>query len=169
MKISAKIAIMAFAISVMFNQQLFSQENQDEPPQAQESQAATTAPAPQVASSKTVVDAEKAMAVPQPEEMSIYGEVKSTDAVTNSIKLQYYDYDSDEENTSDIILDKETKMENANSLSDIKQGYWIDAIYVVKEGKNIAKSIIVEKEEEEPVEAAVPAAEEKKAEKTVAE
>ncbi|MFH0763580.1 MAG: hypothetical protein V1927_01070 [Candidatus Omnitrophota bacterium] len=92
----------------------------------------------------------------QAEEMSIYGEVKSTDEAANSIKLQYYDYDNDEEKTSDIVIDKDTKMENAASLKDIKNGDWIDAVYLPKGGLNIAKSVIVEKEEEEAPPAAIP-------------
>lgn len=95
-------------------------------------------------------------AITQPEEMSIYGEVKSTDETTNSIKLQYYDYDNDEEKTVAIEIDKDTKMENAASLKDIKQGDWVDAVYLMKEKSNIAKSIIVEKEEEEALPAAMP-------------
>jgi len=43
-------------------------------------------------------------------------------------------------------------MENAAAISDIKQGNWADVIYSVTDGKNAAKSIIVEKEEEAPAE-----------------
>ena len=43
-------------------------------------------------------------------------------------------------------------MENAATINDIKQGNWADVIYTVTDGKNIAKSIIVEKEEEAPAE-----------------
>jgi Cu/Ag efflux protein CusF len=108
----------------------------------------------QVSPSTTVEEAEKPMEAAKPEEMSIYGEVKSTDSAANSVKLRYYDYDSDEEKTEEIILDRSTKMENAAGLQDIKEGDWIDAVYVPKGGKNIAKSVIVEKEEEEPADVA---------------
>jgi hypothetical protein len=40
----------------------------------------------------------------------------------------------------------------------VKQGNWTDVIYSVSGGKNIAKSIIIEKEEEAPA-AEMPAAE----------
>ena len=125
---------------------VFAQENKEGAPKSQEAQnppEATVAPAPVQATT------ENTMQPTQPEEVSIYGEVKSLDAAANSVKLQYYDYDNDEEKTADLILDKDTKMENAAALHDIKQGDWIDAVYLVKGGKNIAKSVIVEKEEEE--------------------
>jgi len=125
----------------------FSQENKE------------TAPAPTPTPPATE-------AVLQPEEISIYGEVKSIDGAANSVKLQYYDYDNDEEKAADIVLDKDTKMENAAVIQDIKQGDWVDAVYVIKDGKNIAKSVIVEKEEEAP---APVMPEEKKAETQPAE
>lgn len=133
---------------------LFSQENKEPAPAAQEAQSptvSTSAPTPAAPAKEAVTQA--------PEEISIYGEVKSTDEASNSTKLQYYDYDNDEEKTADIVIDKDTKMENAASLKDIKQGDWIDAVYLPKGGSNIAKSIIVEKEEEE----APPAAQSNKA------
>ncbi|MCX5686017.1 MAG: hypothetical protein NTW09_00895 [Candidatus Omnitrophica bacterium] len=123
---------------------------------SQESKEPAPAPTP-AETAPLVTPAEPANeAVLQPEEMSIYGEVKSTDEAANSIKLQYYDYDNDEEKTADIVIDKDTKMENAASLKDIKQGDWIDAVYLPKDGFNIAKSVIVEKEEEEAPPAAMP-------------
>lgn len=89
----------------------------------------------------------------QPEELSIYGEVQAVDEDSNSLSVQYYDYDSDEEKTIEIGVDKDTKIENAAKLDEIKQNNWVDVTYSVSAGKNIAKSIIVEKEEV-PVEAA---------------
>lgn len=87
------------------------------------------------------------------EELSIYGEAQAVDASANSITVQYYDYDSDEEKTMDVVSSKDTKIENAASLGEIKKGDWIDVTYSVSEGKNVAKSIIVEKEEGLPAEA----------------
>lgn len=120
---------------------------------AQDEQTAATTQ--QTAASAVAEKAEQPM---QPEEMSVYGEVQSTDQGANSVKLQYYDYDSDEEKVMDLVLDKDTKMENAAAVSDIKQGDWIDAVYITKDSKNIAKSIIVEKEEEEAPPTEAPAA-----------
>lgn len=130
----------------------FSQENKEPAPDAQMAQeepvsTVVPTPAPAEPANEPVL---------QPEEMSIYGEVKSIDEAADSVKIQYYDYDNDEEKTTDIEIDKDTKMENAASLKDIKQGDWIDAVYLAKGGKNIAKSVIVEKEEEEAPSAAMP-------------
>ncbi len=90
----------------------------------------------------------------QSQEISIYGEVKNVNMAANSITIQYYDYDSDEEKSIDIMADAATKIENAKEIVDIKPGNWADVIYSVKDGKNLAKSIIVEKEEEAPLEPA---------------
>ncbi len=93
------------------------------------------------------VTAAPAAATIQPQEISIYGEVKAVNPATNSMTIQYYDYDSDEEKSIEITAGSNTKMENAAAISDVKQGNWADVIYAVTDGKNIAKSIIVEKEE----------------------
>ena len=97
--------------------------------------------------------------VVQPQEISIYGEVKSVNPAASAITIQYYDYDSDEEKSIEIMTNSGTKMENAATVNDIKQGNWADVIYSIADGKNVAKSVIVEKEEEAPVE--MPKAEEK--------
>ncbi|MBI5144473.1 MAG: hypothetical protein HZA30_05345, partial [Candidatus Omnitrophica bacterium] len=44
-------------------------------------------------------------------------------------------------------LYKDTTIENAAKLDEIKQGNWVDVTYSVSGGKDVAKSIIVEKEE----------------------
>lgn len=80
-------------------------------------------------------------------DLSIYGEVKSVNPSASSMTVQYYDYDSDEEKSIDIVTDKDTKLENVANVGEIKQGDWIDATYAAKDSQNIAKSIIVEKEE----------------------
>lgn len=86
----------------------------------------------------------------QSQEISIYGEVKVVNTAAGSITVQYYDYDSDEEKTIEIAIDGITKMENASAVNDIKQGNWADVIYSVVDGKNVARSVIIEKEEEMP-------------------
>ena len=82
------------------------------------------------------------------QEMSIYGEVQAINAEAGSMTVQYYDYDTDEEKTTEIVLNKATKLENAPALSDLKKGDWVDVVYVVSDGKNTASSVIVEKEDE---------------------
>lgn len=96
--------------------------------------AATTAAAPAPAVSM------------QAKEIAIYGEIKIVNPAANSVSVQYYDYDSDEEKTIEVFSGKETKIENAPSLADIRNGDWADVTYTVSEGKNVAKTIKVEKE-----------------------
>ena len=93
-------------------------------------------------------------------EISIYGEVQAVNASTNSITVQYYDYDNDEEKTLEITLDKDTKLENAKTIDEIKKGDWVDVAYIAGGGKTIAKTVSVEKEEPAAEEAAPAAAEE---------
>ena len=88
----------------------------------------------------------------QPEEISIYGEIKAVNQAASSATVQYYDYDSDQEKSIEITADTNTKIENAATINDIKQGNWTDVIYAIINGKNIAKSIVVEKEEDTPAE-----------------
>lgn len=114
---------------------------------AQDSQAPATDKDAQGTSVQQVVKEEAPQAA---KDLSIYGEVQSVNAAANSIIVQYYDYDSDEEKTSDILADKDTKIENASGIADIKKGDWVDVTYVALDGKNTAKSIIVEKEEIAP-------------------
>ncbi len=83
-------------------------------------------------------------------DISIYGEVQAIDLTANSMNVQYYDYDSDEEKTITLTGDNNTKFENAKLLNDVKKGDWVDATYTVNDGKNIAKLVSVEKEEEAP-------------------
>ena len=56
-------------------------------------------------------------------------------------------YDSDNEKSIEITADNNTKMEGAPAISNIKQGNWADINYTVVNGKNVAKSIMVEKDD----------------------
>jgi len=117
---------------------------------------APTAPAPAPAVAETApAKAPEMPPAPAPaaapmKELSIYGEVKTVNSPAGSMTVQYYDYDSDEEKSIDVIADKDTKFENVANVGEIKQGDWIDATYAAKDNQNIAKSIIVEKEEMPP-------------------
>ena len=115
----------------------FSQENQMTP-----SKEAT----------ESYASAVKEKPAPETDEISIYGEVQGTAATTNSLSVQYYDYDTDEEKTIDVALTKDTRLENAASITDIKNGDWVDVTYMISDNKNIAKSVAVEKEETGPEE-----------------
>ena len=134
--------ILAILVLGLFAVQGYCQDNQSPAPAATET---VTAEAP-------------AATTVQPQEISIYGEVTAVNPTTSSMTVQYYDYDSDEEKSIEITSDSNTKMENATAITDIKQGNWADVIYTVANGKNIAKSIIVEKEEEAPAEMPKPEA-----------
>ena len=92
-------------------------------------------------------------------ELSIYGEVQGYNASTNSMSVQYYDYDNDEEKTVEITVDKDTKLENFSSIDELRKGDWVDINYASVGGKNIAKMVSVEKEEPSAEETASDAAE----------
>jgi hypothetical protein len=92
--------------------------------------------------------AAKEAPVAEPEGLSIYGEIQAVNTSSNSIAVQYYDYDSDEERTIEITLDKDTKLEGAASLSGVKKGDWADVTYrITDDKKNVAGSVVIEKEE----------------------
>jgi len=88
-----------------------------------------------------------APASPAAKEIAIYGEVQAVNVAGNTLSVQYYDYDSDSEKTAEIGVGKDTKMENAKVLGDIKKGDWVDVTYTAVDGKNVAKVVSVEKEE----------------------
>ena len=130
--------VLAILFVGLFTVQGYSQDNQ--PPSGQDTpQVATEAPALAPAASEKSA---------QPEEISIYGEIKAVNQAASSVTVQYYDYDSDQEKSIEIMTDSNTKMENAATINDIKQGNWADVIYAIINGKNIAKSIVVEKEDD---------------------
>ena len=93
-------------------------------------------------------------------ELSIYGEIQSVNASTSSMNVQYYDYDNDEEKAIEITVDKDTKLENAKAIDEIKKGDWVDVNYMSAGGKFTAKMVSVEKEEPVTEEAAPATAEE---------
>ncbi len=111
--------------------------------------AAVAAPAP--ASAPTIPAPAAKEEAASAKELSIYGEVQAVNAGTNSMTVQYYDYDSDEEKTIEMAANKDTKIENAAALANINKGDWVDVTYTVIDGKNVARSIMVEKEEKDEV------------------
>lgn len=90
----------------------------------------------------------KEESTPPLKEISIYGEVEDVNIPLDTLSVQYYNYDNDEEKSIEIVVSKSTKMENADGLKDVKKGDWVDVVYIVIGGKNVASSIVVEKEEE---------------------
>lgn len=128
--------VSALALSLIIGLSAIPTLGQEEPGPA--------AKAPQEAAAPAAAPKEE---IPQPKDLSIYGEVQAVNAAANSFSVQYYNYDTDEEKMIEVLVDKDTKMENAASLNEIKKGDWADVTYVVDAGKNIVKSMIVEKEE----------------------
>lgn len=71
-----------------------------------------------------------------------YGTVVT--ASTTSMKISEYDFETDtsEEINYDVAAD--VKLENVNSIDDIKQGDEVEIEFVMKNGKRTAVSIYVE-------------------------
>jgi len=111
---------------------------------AQAAAPATAAPAAAPAAPAAPVAKEEA---PKVSDLSIYGEIQSVNAQANSMMVQYYDYDNDEERSAEITLDSASKLDNAKAIGDMKKGDWVDVTYTGKAGKNVAKVVSVEKEE----------------------
>ena len=80
-------------------------------------------------------------------EIAIYGEVQNVNVSATTVSVQYYDYDSDAEKTTEIVAGGNAKLENVKTIADIKKGDWVDVTYTVVDGKNVASLISVEKEE----------------------
>lgn len=91
---------------------------------------------------------EKVQEVPQEEIQWVWGEVVSVDANNNQINLKYLDYETDTEKEMSLIVDKDTRYEGVASLLDIKPQDTVSIDYIIKEGKNIAKQVNVEKIED---------------------
>ena len=113
----------------------------------QESQVSNNQDTSQVAGETAAPAQTESVKAANPEEISIYGEIKSVNIATNSITVKYYDYDSDNEKSVEITADNTTKIEGVSTINDIKKESWADINYTVVNGKNIAKSIVVEKED----------------------
>ena len=154
--LSYTIAIMIVAIAAVC---AYAQDDASKAP-AKETQVQgapaqqTPAAAPPVAPMTPVPGAAQAPAAmpakeeaPKMSDLSIYGEVQSVNVQANSMTVQYYDYDNDEEKSTEIALDSNSKLENAKAIGDIKKGDWVDVTYTASAGKNIAKAVSVEKEE----------------------
>jgi hypothetical protein len=102
----------------------------------------TKAPAAQAPAAPAVKEE-----APKVSDLSIYGEVQSVNAQAGAMTVQYYDYDNDEERSTEIVIDGSTKLDNAKAIGDIKKGDWVDVTYAASVGRNVAKVVSVEKEE----------------------
>lgn len=86
----------------------------------------------------------------------VWGEVKSIDPASASLTVIYMDYQTDEEKELVLNTDQETKYEGVNDLNGIKVSDTASIDYVVKDGKNIAHNISIEKLGEMPEAPAAP-------------
>ena len=82
-------------------------------------------------------------------DIAVYGEIQAVDVPSGSVDIQYYDYDTDSEKTLKLMMGKDLKIENADSLASVKKGDWADVTYETKDGNNIAKSVAIDKEDTE--------------------
>lgn len=144
-------AALVIAAAVLLAMPAFSQETREPaaPDMVKEEAPATVAEpaAPAAAAPAPASEAPAAPEAAQPKDISIYGEVLAVNASGSTMTVQYYDYDSDEEKTVELTVSGDTKLENAAALAEVKKGDWVDAAYSVSNGKNVAKAVMVEKEE----------------------
>ncbi|MBP7055426.1 MAG: hypothetical protein KBB52_01040 [Candidatus Omnitrophica bacterium] len=140
------IAFLAISAIAFLALPLFAQET------GQEQESKTIAATPAVNPDASAVAQTPKDASSQPKPLNIYGEVQAVNASAGSMTVQYYDYDADEEKAIELSTSGDTKIENAAAIADIKKGDWADITYSTEGSKNIAKSIVVEKEEEVPAE-----------------
>jgi hypothetical protein len=75
----------------------------------------------------------------------VWGEVVSTDQEVPSVTIKHLDYNTYEEVKATLLLTTKTLFENVKGLSDIKAGDRITADYRMKDGKNIAEMIVVDR------------------------
>lgn len=85
--------------------------------------------------------------VNEPEDIKwVWGEVAAIDTAGASIKVKFLDYETDSEADAVFSIDKDTVFENIVSLKDVKIGDSVGIDYNIdKDGKNVIKSISVEK------------------------
>ena len=76
----------------------------------------------------------------------VWGEVIEVDKAASKIKVRYLDYESDAEKEEFFIIDKDTQLENLNSIADINITDSVGIDYTLdKDGQRTVKSISVEK------------------------
>jgi hypothetical protein len=80
----------------------------------------------------------------------VWGEVKSIDANTSELIVIYTDYQTGEEKELALSIDQETKFEGVSGLGNVRIGNTASIDYLVKDGKNIANNISIEKIGEMP-------------------
>jgi len=123
--------------------------------QASQEQAAPEQASQEQAMPQQQAAPEQSMQVTPAQEMStesetqwVWGEVASVDIAAKTIKVKYFDYDSDTEKEITVATDDKTAYENVKSIDEIKPKETLSIDYIIgPEGKVIAKNISVEKTE----------------------
>jgi len=138
-----RYVMVIFIVAAIATPFAFAQSEESKAPAAKEDVSKAASPQ-EAAAPAAMPEKEEA---PKISELSIYGEVQAVNVQANSMTVQYYDYDNDEEKTTEITLDGNSKLENAKAIGDIKKGDWVDVTYTAIAGKNTAKLVSVEKEE----------------------
>ena len=82
----------------------------------------------------------------------VWGEVTAVDSPGKTLTLKYLDYETDQEKELLLVVDESTSYENIKSLEDIQPKDNLSVDYTLKDGKNVAKSISLEKPESSPAE-----------------
>ncbi|MDP2938556.1 MAG: DUF5666 domain-containing protein [Candidatus Omnitrophota bacterium] len=81
----------------------------------------------------------------------VWAEVISVDTANNQALVKYLDYDTDEEKELTIVIDDNTRFENAEGIKAIAVGDNVGVDYVLNDkGQAVAKSIALEKAEAMP-------------------
>ena len=78
----------------------------------------------------------------------VWGEVISVNAQDKTLSLKYLDYETDQEKEMSIITDDSTSYDNVKSLGEIQPKDHLSVDYISKDGKNVAKTIGLEKAED---------------------
>ncbi len=75
-----------------------------------------------------------------------WGEVVNTDTQLNSVIIKHLDYDSGQEKEITLFIDSMTILDNFKSLAELKPTDMLSIDYIRdKEGRNTAKTLILEK------------------------
>ncbi len=78
----------------------------------------------------------------------VWGEVASVDPAAGTLAVKYLDYDTDEEKAMNMTVADTTTFQEVKGLDGIKPQDTVSVEYIVKEGKNLARDITVEKVED---------------------
>ena len=106
-----------------------------------------------LAQEKPEIPAQDAPVAPALDEENVswvWGEVKAIDPALSTVTVVYMDYQSDEEKDLFLSVNSGTKFEGAADINSLKVGDTAGIDYEIRDGKNIAKNISVEKLEAIP-------------------